>query len=229
MTHTAEEKLYIAWCDDGMVDGMFAESLVNTVIRMKNELPIRGFARVQGIQIAKQRQKLIEAWEASDVDWMLWLDSDVAITPETISAMWELVDKDTMPVLSGVYYTLWQPEATTMPMPVPAVFRTSEQGSEPFHPLPVNQLIQVSYIGLGLVMLHRSILDKLKKKFPDGVYFNETLGRDGNFNSEDSSFCSKLIESGIDINVHTGITAQHMKRFAVDVNYYNAYWGLQSS
>jgi hypothetical protein len=116
-----------------------------------------------------------------------------------------------------------------MPMPVPAVFRTTEHGSEPFHPLPVNQLIQVSYIGLGLVMLHRSILGKLKEKFPNGVYFNESLGRDGRFVSEDASFCSKLIEAGVDVTVHTGITAQHMKRFAVDVNYYNAYWGLKSS
>jgi len=208
-----------------MVDGMFAESLVNTVIKMKNELPIRGFARVQGIQIAKQRQTLIEAWDESDVDWMLWLDSDVAITPEIITAMWSLVDKYTMPVLSGVYYTLWQPEATTMPMPMPAVFTVTETKSEPLHPLPVNQLIQVPYIGLGLVMLHRSILDKLKTSFPDGVYFNETLARDGKFTSEDASFCQKLTKAGIPILVHTGITAQHMKRFAVDANYYNAYWG----
>lgn len=209
-----------------MVDGMFAESLVNTVIKMKNELPIRGFARVQGIQIAKQRQKLVDAWKESDVDWMLWVDSDVALTPEIVLNMWSLVDKKTCPVLSGVYYTLWQPEATTMPMPMPAVFRLTGEGSEPLHPLPVNQMITVDYIGLGLVMIHRSIFDKLDA-VSDGIYFNETLGTNGQFISEDASFCAKLRGAGIPIQVHTAITAQHMKRFAVDVNYYTAYWGIQ--
>lgn len=227
MAKKNNEKLFIGWCDDGAVDGMFAESLVNTVIKLKSVLPIIGFARAQGIQIAKQRQSMVNAWLDSDVDWMLWVDSDVAITPEIVLGLWETAHKNNLKLLSGVYYTFWVPEATPVPVPVPTVFAFTENGSQPIHPLPENQVIQADYIGLGLVLIHRSVVETLKEKFTDGVFFAEYHGPNGKFTSEDAQFCAKLNEAGIPVLVHTGIIAQHMKRISVDKQYYDLYWSKQ--
>jgi len=226
MAHNATEKLYIAWCDDGMTDGAFVEGLVNTVIKSQSNGGPRfaGFARAQGIQIAKQRQGIMEAWKESNVDWMLWLDSDVVVTPQVVADLWAIADKDKAPVVSGVYFTFWRPEGTSVPTPVPTIFQKDESGNTaPVHPLPVNELINVVYIGMGLVLMHRSIFDKLDPVF-NGLYFDETMRPGGFYVSEDASFCAKLVEVGIPILVHTGIQAQHMKRIALDVEYYNAYW-----
>ena len=227
MAKKSTEKLYVGWCDDGAVDGMFAESLVNTIIKLREALPITGFARAQGIQIAKQRQGMINAWLDSDIDWMLLVDSDVALTPELVLGLWETAHVNNLKVLSGVYYTLWVPEATPIPVPVPAVFSYTEKGSIPMHPLPENQIIQADYIGLGLVLIHRSTIETLKEKFPDGIFFAEYFGPNGEFSSEDYQFCKKLNEAGIPILVHTGLVAQHMKRIAIDKQYYDFYWSNQ--
>ena len=226
MAHNPEEKIYIAWCDNGMADGYFVEGLVNTLIKSQSNggIQFAGFARAQGIQIAKQRQGIMEAWKDSTVDWMLLVDSEVVITPQIIYDMWEVADKDKAPVLSGVYFTFWRPEGTSVPTPVPTIFNVDEKGvSTPVHPLPENQLIEVGYIGMGLVLIHRSIFEKLDPLF-NGLYFDESMRPGGIFMSEDGSFCAKLRAAEIPILVHTGIIAQHMKRFAVDQHYYNAYW-----
>ena len=226
MVHSSKEKVYIAWCDNGMTDGYFVEGLVNTLIKSQSNggIQFAGFARAQGIQIAKQRQGIMEAWKESTIDWMLWVDSDVVITPQIINDMWEVADKDKAPVLSGVYFTFWRPEGTSVPTPVPTIFNIDEKGvSTPVHPLPENTLIEVGYIGMGLVLMHRSIFKKLDPLF-NGLYFDESMKPGGIFMSEDGSFCAKLREAKIPILVHTGIIAQHMKRFAVDQHYYNAYW-----
>lgn len=226
MVHSPKEKIYIAWCDNGMADGYFVEGLVNTLIKSQGNggIQFAGFARAQGIQIAKQRQGIMEAWKDSTVDWMLWVDSDVVLTPQIVNDLWAVADKNTAPVVSGVYFTFWRPEGTSVPTPVPTIFNVSPEGvSTPVHPLPENQLIEVDYIGMGLVLIHRSIFKKLDPIF-GGLYFNESMQPGGIFMSEDGSFCAKLREAKIPILVHTGIIAQHMKRFAVDLNYYNAYW-----
>ena len=226
MAHNSKEKIYIAWCDNGMTDGYFVEGLVNTLIKSQGNggIQFAGFARAQGIQIAKQRQGIMEAWKDSTVDWMLWVDSDVVITPQIVNDLWAVADKDTAPVVSGVYFTFWRPEGTSVPTPVPTIFNIDEKGvSTPVHPLPENTLIEVGYIGMGLVLMHRSIFEKLDPLF-NGLYFDESMSPGGIFMSEDGSFCAKLRAAKIPILVHTGIIAQHMKRFAVDQHYYNAYW-----
>jgi hypothetical protein len=226
MVHSSKEKVYIAWCDNGMTDGYFVEGLVNTLIKSQSNggIQFAGFARAQGIQIAKQRQGIMEAWKESTVDWMLWVDSDVVLTPQIVNDLWAVADKNTAPVISGVYFTFWRPEGTSVPTPVPTIFNVSPEGvSTPVHPLPENQLIEVDYIGMGLVLIHRSIFKKLDPLF-GGLYFNESMQPGGIFMSEDGSFCAKLRAAKIPILVHTGIIAQHMKRFAVDQHYYNAYW-----
>lgn len=229
MAHNATEKLYIAWCDDGATDGAFVEGLVNTVIKSQSNggPKFAGFARAQGIQIAKQRQGIMEAWKDSSVDWMLWVDSDVVITPQIVADLWAIADKDKAPVISGVYFTFWRPEGTSLPTPVPTIFTRNKNGeSIPVHPLPDNELIQVPYIGMGLVMMHRSIFEKIDSLF-GGLYFDETMKPGGIYTSEDASFCAKLEAANIPILVHTGIQAQHMKRIGLDVNYYNAYWSIR--
>lgn len=226
MAHAANEKLYVAWCDDGMVEGAFVEGLVNTVIKSQSNggPKFAGFARAQGIQIAKQRQGIMEAWKDSTVDWMLWVDSDVVITPQIVADLWAVADKEKAPVVSGVYFTFWRPEGTSIPTPVPAVFVRDESGNSfPIHPLPVNQLIQVPYVGMGLIIMHRSILEKLDAIF-GGLYFEETLKPGGMYTSEDASFCMKLEKAEIPLLVHTAIQAQHMKKMGLDAAYYNAYW-----
>ena len=92
------------------------------------------------------------------------------------------------------------------------------------HPLPLNQIVKIDNAGMGLVLMHKSVLTKLNEKFSNGFLFGENNESGEKFIGEDISFFRKVKAAGIPVHVHTGVTAQHMKRFSVDIAYYNLFW-----
>jgi hypothetical protein len=76
-----KEKIAIGWCDNGITDGFFTESLVNVVLNSsKIGWEISETIRVQGNQISIQRQTLIDHWFNNlKSDWLLCVDSDIVL------------------------------------------------------------------------------------------------------------------------------------------------------
>ena len=226
MAHTNKETLSIIWCDNGTTDGKFTEGLVYSIITASgNGVPINNAIRVQGNQIARQRQAAIEMWEKVGTDWALWIDSDIVLTKEHLKTLWDTADKIARPIICGVYFISKAMESSLM-QPMPCVF--NETGDEykinHLHPLPLNQVVKVDNAGMGLVLMHKSVLTKLNEKFPDSFLFGENNEKGEKFIGEDISFFRKVKAAGIPVHVHTGVTAQHMKRFSFDIAYYNLFW-----
>ena len=212
--------LGIAWCDNGSVDTLFMSGILHTIGQL-NGIPFGGFFNTIGNLIYKQRQDIISNWEESDVDWMLWVDSDVVLTPEIMHLLYQTADSKERPVVSGVYFVSPTPNKSLM-VPIPCIFTDDGIKNTSIHPLPENQVIPIDVAGMGLVLMHRSILPKLKEHYKDGVYFDVTLGE--NHKSEDVSFFRKLKEVGIPVFAHTGAIAKHIKRFVLDEQYYRLWW-----
>jgi hypothetical protein len=97
MAHTSKETLSVIWCDNGNTDGKFTEGLVYTMIT--SEIKISNAIRVQGNQIARQRQAAIEMWGKVGTDWALWVDSDIVLTKEVLQMLWDHSDKLTRRVV----------------------------------------------------------------------------------------------------------------------------------
>jgi hypothetical protein len=94
--------------------------------------------------------------------------------------------------------------------------------------LPKNELIKVDSAGFGFLLMHKSIVSKMREVSPDYSLFAEEEGIGDKYISEDIVFFRKLKAAGVDVYAHTGALVQHMKRFSFDINYYNLYWnGLQ--
>lgn len=228
MSHSVKERITIGWCDGGMVEGRFMSGVVNTVIEApKHKLNIINTIRVQGNQIARQRQSLWDFWtKLSDSEWLLWVDSDIVITPQIVNMLWEVADKKTKPVVTGTYFVSGENEQTMME-PVPALYMETGDPyrTQIIHPLPANQVIPVDVAGFGLMLMHRSIIEPVKAAAGDISVFGENQQAADKFISEDVSFCRNLKKAGIQLYAHTGATVQHMKKFSFDQNYYNVYWG----
>ena len=214
----------LAWCDNGQVDGLFANALINAVLHKDQfKLPITNVIQVRGNQIAKQRQQLFDDWDGIKEDWLLWVDSDVVVLPNQIKMLWDLADIAEKPVVAGVYFVSLNPNEPLM-TPFPCIFhKTDESDNTPVHPLPVNQVIKIKSAGMGLVLMHRSIKNKLKEAYPDEIYFDTTI-KGENAAGEDLSFFSKLEKIDIPVYAHTGVIAKHMKTTMVDENYYAWWW-----
>ena len=231
MPHSSKETVALAWCDGGMVDGRFMDGLLlATMNAPKIGMNIVNKIRVNGNQIGRQRQVLFDNWaDVTKTDWLLWIDSDIVVTPDSLKLVWDSADKVSRPVVSGTYFVSKENEKSLM-QPFPALFKegTNKHELQIIHPLPQNELIKVDSAGFGFLLMHKSIVPKLREVSPNYSLFAEEEGLGDKYISEDIVFFRKLKSAGIDLYAHTGAVVQHMKRFSFDINYYNLYWnGLQ--
>ena len=220
------DKLAIAWCDNGMVDGKFMQGVTDVMIHSGVEVVTT--LRSQGNQIARQRDKVINYWyEGNKADWLLWVDSDVVISVDTFKLLWDNKDVTERPVLSGVYFTTDQPEESLM-TPMPTLFNFVESngniGITRVHPLPKNKLMQVGAAGMGYVLMHRSVVDRIRALLPDVPLFAD-IGHGKDFMGEDIYFFALCDKADVPVYAHTGATVPHMKRFSFDEHYYDAFVG----
>jgi hypothetical protein len=223
------ETVSLGWCDNGSTDGKFTEGIAYTFLGLLDQgMMINQIIRVQGNQIARQRETLIRQWEEkNDTDWLLWVDSDIFLNVDLFKILASYADKETHKVISGVYF-IAKENLETLPTPMACIFSgTDEENNKVIHvhPLPENKLIEIDAAGMGLVLMHRSALEAMRKVYgPDQALFEEKTDIEDKFVSEDIMFFRKLKVAGIQSYAHTGATATHIKRFPLDINYYNMYW-----
>jgi glycosyltransferase involved in cell wall biosynthesis len=220
------DKLAIAWCDNGMVDGKFMQGVTDVMLHSGVEVVTT--LRSQGNQIARQRDKVINYWyENNKSDWLLWVDSDVVISPDTFKLLWDNKNIKERPILSGVYFTTDQPEESLM-TPMPTLFNfvvnNNQVGVTRIHPLPKDKLIKIGAAGMGYVLMHRSVVDRIRLSIPEGPLFSD-IGHGKNFLGEDIFFFALCDKADVPVYAHTGATVPHMKRFSFDENYYDAFVG----
>jgi hypothetical protein len=229
MAHSNKETLSVIWCDNGNTDGKFTEGLVYSIIT--GEVPFHNAIRVQGNQIARQRQAAFEMWNKVGTDWALWVDSDIVLTKEVVKILWDTADKIARPVVSGVYFISKQMENSLM-QPMPAIFDEGENEYEIKykHPLPRNQVLKVDHAGLGLVLMHKSVIKALHAKHGETDFvFAENNASGEQFIGEDIAFFRKVKAAGVPVYANTSALVKHMKRFSFDDNYYNLYWAAIES
>ena len=221
-----KDTLTIGWCDNGTTDGKFTQGLMYTTLGAKDHgINITNAVRVHGNQIGRQRQVLIDGWyDQLKTDWILWVDSDIVLTANVLNILWEAANPVIRPIVSGIYFVSKQDEGT-LKNPLPVIFNDIDEFTiQHIHPLPENQLIQVDCAGFGLVLMHRSVVEKMRAKFPGESLFAEKEGLGNTYVSEDIVFFRKAKDAEIPVHAHTGALVKHMKRFDFDIDYYNLFW-----
>lgn len=221
-----QETVSVAWCDSGQVEGKFTQGLVDVLL--KSGVKFETSLRSQGNQIGRQRETVLKYWfEENKSDWLLWVDSDVVLTVDTFKLLWDNKDAKERPILTGVYFTTDNPEDPLM-VPMPTVFNFVEKddviGLQRIHPLPKDKFMKVDAAGMGFVLMHRSVVERVLEKMPNATFFTE-VGVHKTFMGEDIFFFALLNQCEIPIWCHTGALVPHMKLFSFDQHYYNAFFG----
>lgn len=224
------ETVSIGWCDNGTTDGKFTEGLLSVVLAGSGlGMPISTTIRVQGNQIARQRQHLLDHWyDNAKTDWLLWVDSDVVINPDIWKLLHNTADKETHPMVSGIYF-ISKSTNGSLPVPMPVIFDDVDEFTVRYHhPLPVNEVLKIDMAGMGLVLMHRDVVTKLREKYGTDIsFFAENDQKNDKFVGEDISFFRKCKAIGIPLYAHTGAIAKHMKTMVWDYDFYSLYWSMQ--
>jgi GT2 family glycosyltransferase len=227
MQYNVKEAITLAWCDNGSVQGGFANGIANTIIDApNNNINIKNTIRVNGNQIGRQRQILFDHWaDHIKTDWLLWVDSDIIISCDSVKMLCDIADKEKRPVVTGTYFVSNQNEQTLME-PRPSLYMETGDEFQTYvvHPLPENVVIPVDVAGFGFMLMHRSIVEPVRMAADGHSVFAEKQNSVTQFVSEDVVFCRYLKKAGIQLYAHTGAIVPHMKTFSFDDNYYKIYW-----
>ena len=191
---------------------------------------IAGRLAVQGVasRIGDNRNDIAALFlDRSDADWLWFVDSDMAFSPQIVERLVSVADPVERPVVGGLCFAqrgLGQhPEFGTPVSEVyPTIFMWDPEDriymAVPTY--PADQLVRCAGTGAACLLIHRSALEKIRAKEGDNWFTPVPwVGEDRitKFTfSEDMSFCGRLSQHGVPLHVHTGIRTQHAKTVHLD-------------
>lgn len=169
----------------------FAMSLVSS--SSKNGYPVMQIGVTERTLIHSARNILAEGFLASECEWAFWLDSDMVLPSNTIPVMMKRAKELKAEFLTGVYYQRIGEHRPLVLTRIPGKEYKDEYGHSNVNPPErYKDPFCVDCAGFGCVLMHRSVLEKLKKP-----YFKYLFSDDGHDISEDFYFCVQAKKAGI--------------------------------
>lgn len=185
--------------------------------------------RADSMGIVEGRNLAVKRFlDETDHEWLFFIDTDMGFLPDTVDRLVEVADPVERPVVGGLCFALrettYDGYGGRRVMPVPTLYVTAkdEQGNVGFTTrwdFPPDSLVQVAGTGAACILIHRSVLVRMRSDHGD-AWFEQVRYEDGRNVSEDLSFCARLGQAGIPLFVHTGVKTTHHKQFWVsDLDY----------
>lgn len=223
--------------DDGRVTS-FEESFRNLEkfdekrmrVLCHDEHPMRVRYGTDGLVAA--RNTIAARVVSSDVDWLLWVDTDMGFEPESLYRLLVAADPVERPVVGGLCFVQRQYAFDGMngfrTRPLPTIFdwREDDSGVPQFASVPlypVNALVRSAATGSAFVLIHRSVFERIAEVHGP-TWYDRTPGADGKLLGEDISFCVRAATVGVPMHVHTGVRTSHFKsRWLSEQDHWRSY------
>lgn len=166
--------------------------------------------------------------DETDHEWLWWIDTDMGFQPDTVDRLVEAADPVQRPVVGGLCFALrevsYDGYGGRRVMPIPTLYMPARDANGHIgfgnrYEYPPNSLVQVAGTGAACLLIHRSVLEKLRAEHGDR-WFDRVRYQDGSAISEDLSFCYRLVMAGIPLFVHTGVKTTHHKQVWVSEDDY---------
>jgi hypothetical protein len=173
--------------------------------------------------IADARNKGVKSFlDECDSDWLWWLDTDMGFEHDARERLLEAADPGKRPVVGALCFS-WREESgdgmggyETSPRPTIFDWRelNGETGFLGRAAYPSESLVQCAGTGSACILIHRSVLLKMRENFGDHWYTkipNPDPNMTDRLIGEDLSFCMRLGALGVPLFVHTGVRTSHHK------------------
>lgn len=211
-------KVSIGSCDPGTVDGGFAFSLIQLTQSRASRLG--PFVRIKGSGLlSKQRNRLVKQFLETKSDWLLMMDSDEQLPVSSFDKLVEAAHEKERPVVAGLVFASFE-TGFPYPKPIPTIFQDAPEGFLPLNNYDKDSLFEVDAAGTGCLLIHRSVLEKMRDEAdehqgPDWCWFWDGPIH-GNWIGEDLQFCRRVKSLGFPIYAHTGAILPHSKNYWLD-------------
>lgn len=220
-------KISIGACDPGTVNAAWAYRMIQIAQDYRDKLG--PFVRIKGSGLlSKMRNRVVAAFlDNTKSDWLLLIDTDEQLTSQAFDLLIQAAHDKERPVVSGLVFAAFDAHKHLYPKPLPAIFQDSPEGFLPLYKYDKNSLFEIDACGTGCMLIHRSVLEKMREQadpnqgkdwcwFWDGPI-------DGNWISEDLLFSRRIRQLGFPIYVHTGAILPHQKSYWLDERHHIAW------
>jgi len=213
-------KVSIGVCDPGMVNGDFALRIVQLTQSRSSRLG--PFIRAQGSGLlSKLRNRVVKSFlDDTTSDWLLLIDTDEQLSAETFDQLVNTAHDKERPVVAGLYFGAWDVNQSIYPMPVPLIFKDTPKGLTPINDYQRNAVFEIDACGTGCMLIHRSVLEKMREAADPNQGTDWCWFWDGPINgewvSEDLLFCRKIKHLGFPIYANTAAVLPHQKAYWLD-------------
>lgn len=218
-------KVSFGSCDNGTVNGAFAYQLIQ--IALSRSSVLGPFVRVKGSGLlSRQRNNMVRQFlDETKSDWLLMIDSDELLSVANFDRLISTAHDKERPVVAGLVFASFGSPADLYPSPVPSIFQDAPEGFLPLNKYPKNTLLQVDAAGTGCLMVHRSVLERMRETADDHQGPNWAWFCDGPINGqwigEDLLFSRRIRSLGFPIFVDTGVVLPHQKNFWMDERHHD--------
>ncbi len=192
----------------------FTASLISTV--MEGRTPLDAVIVLEwGPNISTARNKIADDFLTRPTPWLLMVDTDMVFAGDALDRLIAAADPVRRPVVGGLCYS---------PLPggggdAPTMYELVDKGAGRIGfarpgTVPDDQVVRVSATGTGFLLIHRSVLERVRDASGDvaAPWFRETaVGEPLSLMGEDLTFCLRCAAAGIPVHVHTGVQVGHMK------------------
>jgi hypothetical protein len=210
-------KVSIGACDPGQVNAAWAYNMIQ--LSQARSSRLGPFVRIKGSGLlSKLRNRVVKSFlDDTKSDWLLMIDTDEQISVNVFDKLIEAAHDKERPVVSGLVFAAFDAHKHLYPKPVPAIFAESPEGFLPLNNYDQNSIFEIEAAGTGCLLIHRSVLEKMREQA------DTNQGKDwcwfwdgpinGNWISEDLLFSRRIRQLGFPIHVHTGAILPHQKSY----------------
>jgi hypothetical protein len=256
-TGYAPGSVVVGFLDDGTWSACFGlsyrdltlhDALVSGRIVREGGRELRAVTGAGGIP-ASRNKVARDFLDSTDGEWLWFIDTDMGYAPDTVDRLVTSAGACGAFVIGGLCFaglrrkppsgqTLYAERFVIQPTIYQwvevrdAAGALDEAGFRPVRDYPRDKIVMADATGAACVLIHRSILAKLREEIGD-TWFDPVAipgalhGKPRTF-SEDMSFCLRVRASGESVYVDTGVKTTHEKGFVyLDESTYDAQEGAK--
>jgi GT2 family glycosyltransferase len=153
-------------------------------------------------------------------DWLLLIDTDEQLTVQVFDLLINTAHDRERPVVSGLVFAAFNADQNLYPQPVPAIFQDAPEGFLPLNKYDRNAIFEIDACGTGCLLIHRSVLEKMREMADPHQGTDWCWFWDGPLNgiwiSEDLLFSRRVRQLGFPIYVNTAAILPHQKTYWLD-------------
>jgi hypothetical protein len=216
----------IAYCHSSRVSHSWHTSMMNLIAYDKTlgldviaSMPFAVSCSGPNSLVEGRNMAVTHFLDKTDSEWLFFVDTDMGFQPDSLDRLLLAADPAERPIVGGLCFAMKHMGSDgrggfrVLPVPTLFMFAKNDKQGIGFANrfiYPPESIVQVAGTGAAFLLIHRSVLLKLRELHGDS-WFNFVQYGDGAQVSEDLSFCWRAGEAGFPIFVDTRVKVTHHK------------------